>query len=89
MWYAVPSASDMGEEPVKSLLPRSPEAEPLAAGGRSQWEDMSEDELDALAARWYHESITRFAVNTGNPKPRRKRRMHEYTRRNCEEARVG
>jgi len=59
-------------------------------GPRPDWAAMSEDELDRYAEEMYTRQLRTYeALVAAQRRPRPRRRMHEYTTKNCEEARGG
>ena len=59
-------------------------------GPRPDWSAMSELELDLYAEQMYHKQLRLYeAVVAAQRRPLPKRRMHDYTAKNCEEASGG
>ncbi len=50
-------------------------------------QDLTDLDMDKLAEVWYNRSLAHFeAVSAVGRRPRAKRRFHDYTAKNCEEA---
>ena len=88
MWYAVLSASANADGDTQD-----PPSSFGGAGGLSDERpplDASDGELDCYCERLYNRSLDIFiAMMASNRKPTRRRRLSDYTKRNCEEASAG
>ena len=82
-----------GREPTGGAIPLDIPSPFGGAGGLSGERpplDASDEELDAYAEWWFRRSVAQFAsILAGAPRPRKKRRMYDYTAKNCEEASGG
>ena len=86
-----------GHEPTGERQPSSPLLPGLGVqgafptkGSRPDWSRMSEAELDSYAEMMYDRQMRLYvALVAAERRPRPKRRLNDYTAKNCEEAHGG